>query len=339
MTLLTFAPYTDGLDVTSYYLRLCRWTRRQSFAGSAIETLTYMHPEENLIVTNLTYNQAGADPNELDIQLTVWAYNQSGRDGIAGQTQTAASSVLYASRNASTKPSIPKLVAAGARAIQTSLAVRVVGASSSDSDSGAFGAKPRPRPPPPSPPSRATAMLTFKIKAGTTVSIVTAVADNVVEGHGHNPMPEAVAAAVGADPTAVAVAASSWWSQFYAKSNVSFPGSPDVEAYWCDTSSPPFYFREFDYNDGEHHLRPWEEMVGEGWKCGSSAAQESQHCTLLSDVCNIGDASYSGRYGAQYVAAAMSVSAAVLEKNHGLVPPSGLYGPWVTSDSPLWNGK
>lgn len=284
MTLLTFAPYTDGLDVTSYYLRLCRWTRRQSFAGSAIETLTYMHPEENLIVTNLTYNQAGADPNELDIQLTVWAYNQSGRDGIAGQTQTAASSVLYASRNASTKPSIPKLVAAGARAIQTSLAVRVVGASSSDSDSGAFGAKPRPRPPPPSPPSRATAMLTFKIKAGTTVSIVTAVADNVVEGHGHNPMPEAVAAAVGADPTAVAVAASSWWSQFYAKSNVSFPGSPDVEAYWCDTSSPPFYFREFDYNDGEHHFRPWEEMVGEGWKCGSSAAQESQHCTLLSDV-------------------------------------------------------
>lgn len=104
-------------------------------------------------------------------------------------------------------------------------------------------------------------------------------------------------------------------------------------------SSPPFYFREFDYNDGEHHFRPWEEMVGGGWKCGSSAAQESQHCTLLSDVCNIGDASYSGRYGAQYVAAAMSVSAAVLEKNHGLVPPSGLYGPWVTSDSPSWNGK
>ena len=44
------------------------------------------------------------------------------------------------------------------------------------------------------------------------------------------------------------------------------------------------------------------------------------------------------RYGAQYVAACMSISEKVAEKNNWLVPPSGLYGPWVSGDSPSWNG-
>ena len=43
-------------------------------------------------------------------------------------------------------------------------------------------------------------------------------------------------------------------------------------------------------------------------------------------------------FGAQYTMRAMTAPAKVVEATKGLLPPSGLYGPWVTSDSPAWNG-
>lgn len=42
-------------------------------------------------------------------------------------------------------------------------------------------------------------------------------------------------------------------------------------------------------------------------------------------------------WGAQYITAIMSPSAATLRRRP-LAPASGLYGPWVTSDAPSWNG-
>jgi hypothetical protein len=42
-------------------------------------------------------------------------------------------------------------------------------------------------------------------------------------------------------------------------------------------------------------------------------------------------------WGAQYITAIMSPSAATLRRRP-LAPAFGLYGPWVTSDSPSWNG-
>ena len=42
--------------------------------------------------------------------------------------------------------------------------------------------------------------------------------------------------------------------------------------------------------------------------------------------------------GAQYISACMSASDRFLLQQDGLIPPSGLYGPWVTSDRPSWNG-
>ena len=47
---------------------------------------------------------------------------------------------------------------------------------------------------------------------------------------------------------------------------------------------------------------------------------------------------YRSRYGSQYGVAAMTASAEVLAKTEGLLPPPGLYGPWVSSDAPSWNG-
>lgn len=43
-------------------------------------------------------------------------------------------------------------------------------------------------------------------------------------------------------------------------------------------------------------------------------------------------------FGAQYVMAGMSATDELSRQFRGLIPPSGLYGPWVTSDHPSWNG-
>jgi hypothetical protein len=42
--------------------------------------------------------------------------------------------------------------------------------------------------------------------------------------------------------------------------------------------------------------------------------------------------------GAQYATACMTPTTEVLAKYQGKAPPSGLYGPWVSSDHPSWNG-
>jgi len=43
-------------------------------------------------------------------------------------------------------------------------------------------------------------------------------------------------------------------------------------------------------------------------------------------------------YGAQYIMGCMTPSTSLLQRYKGLAPPSGLYGPWVTTDNPNWNG-
>lgn len=115
----------------------------------------------------------------------------------------------------------------------------------------------------------------LKLPSGVTVSIVTALADNLVTGNKHDPTPDALAAARTATPGDVEVSAAGWWTEFWGKSGISIPAEPEVEKFW---------------------------------------------------------------YGAQYIMATMSASARLLDKYQGLIPPSGLYGPWVTSDSPAWNG-
>ena len=42
--------------------------------------------------------------------------------------------------------------------------------------------------------------------------------------------------------------------------------------------------------------------------------------------------------GAQYISACMSASQHFVRQQHGLIPPSGLYGPWVSADDPGWEG-
>lgn len=41
-------------------------------------------------------------------------------------------------------------------------------------------------------------------------------------------------------------------------------------------------------------------------------------------------------FGAQYGVATMTASSRMMELTNGRAPPSGLYGPWVTTDSPAW---
>ena len=113
--------------------------------------------------------------------------------------------------------------------------------------------------------------------AGSTISIVTAVADNLLFDNSHDPIApaQALASSTAADIAELQSASDAHWASFWAKSSISLPSAPVVEEYW---------------------------------------------------------------YGAQYATNCMTATDKVLAANKGLVPPSGLYGPWVTTDKPSWNG-
>ena len=103
-----------------------------------------------------------------------------------------------------------------------------------------------------------------------------ALEDNLLQTNSCDPAPAAMSLAKAASAGAVAeAAAAAFWGEFWARSAISLPQSPEIEDYW---------------------------------------------------------------FGAQYGTATMSASAAVLAQTKGLLPPSGLYGPWVTTDQPSWNG-
>ena len=72
-----------------------------------------------------------------------------------------------------------------------------------------------------------------QLRSGETVSIVTAIGDNLQQGNGHDPLAATLAAAEAASASKIAMDVESWWRQFWAKSSISLPQSPTVEAFWA----------------------------------------------------------------------------------------------------------
>eukprot|EP01065_Artemidia_motanka_P032904 TRINITY_DN39886_c0_g1_i1.p1 TRINITY_DN39886_c0_g1~~TRINITY_DN39886_c0_g1_i1.p1 ORF type:complete len:762 (+),score=211.77 TRINITY_DN39886_c0_g1_i1:54-2339(+) len=217
------------------------WTSRADAAGSALETLTYMHPAENTIVTELRWKPAAGGSPNVTVEVATWALNNATVD---------------AAGNA-----VSRRMAQGSfRSMWSAIATNVVGAPAAAAKGGG---------------GAAGTSVAVVVTAGQKLDVVTAVADNLLTSNDADPTPAAVAAAASADAASIAAAAGSWWESFWSKSSISLPTQPDIEAFW---------------------------------------------------------------YGAQYITAGMSVSTDRLLKAKSLIPPSGLYGPWVTSDTPAWNG-
>jgi hypothetical protein len=231
-------------------------------AGSTLETTTFMAPEANVIITSMSWIAAGADPKTLTINVSAWVYAVGGEVLLEGSSG-GGGGALIAVRNSSE--------AAGGnsssyRRVRTAIVVALVEKGAALANA-AIGAE----------QSRLVAFgTTVLTSSAPPTNVITALSDTLVSGNDHDPVSDAAALAHSiSSASAVAADASTYWSDFWAKSSISLPDAPQVEAFWR---------------------------------------------------------------GAQYISACMSASKKFLAKQQGLIPPSGLYGPWVTTDRPSWNG-
>ena len=206
------------------------YTRQKSEAGT-LETLTYMDPEQNTIVVNVTWRATGG-PAAAQLNVAAWALGEDtiAPDGKAWGGPSAAGhrgSVLYTWRDGP-KPSNDTAI----RRIRTVLGVAL--------PAGAAAIPPTLRKSGTwyhhglQPVSRVVAASSVPIQSGRTVSIVISVRDNLLAGDRHDPLPDAVASAQrqAASVGRIASRAAVWWRSFWAKSSITLPQSPSVESFW-----------------------------------------------------------------------------------------------------------
>eukprot|EP00039_Didymoeca_costata_P020988 m.343040 g.343040 ORF g.343040 m.343040 type:complete len:884 (-) comp22244_c0_seq1:144-2795(-) len=226
-------------------------------SGGTLAIVLYMHPSQNVIVTNITWSRGDKDPQTVPIQVTSWTFNAS---GLYANSSVVNSKMLVSTRRMASNSSTTS--SEKFRVMWTSLAVTTRNGFTATSSANvgknliaAFG--------------------TVPVSSSATTSIIAALADNLLHDNGYIPTNDAVTEATNANEGETAMASAIWWSSYWAKSNISLPSSPALDSYW---------------------------------------------------------------HGAQYITACMSVTQDVLTANNGLVPPPGLYGPWVTSENPSWHG-
>jgi hypothetical protein len=194
-------------------------------SGAALETLTYVHPRSNLVVTNVTWH--GPAPTQLDV--SVWAIGEGavpcpaqgngvGKSRCGGPSKAGSSDgLIWAWRDASKTSSDTAF-----RRIRTMIAVQLPPGAASRAPSLDLGSS-----------KGAASSSSVQLTSGQTVSIVVAMGDNLQQGNGHDALPATIAAAKAASAATVATDVKTWWRKFWAKSSVSLPQSPTVEAFWA----------------------------------------------------------------------------------------------------------
>eukprot|EP01043_Picozoa_sp_COSAG02_P024682 COSAG02_NODE_1358_length_13076_cov_6.377745_4_plen_493_part_00 len=182
----------------------------QNGSAGALETVTYMHPTANVIVTNLTWS--GAAPVQLKVAL--WVRDDGKRQSAA---RHSADGLLTALRDASTAGGDDSI-----RRMRTALAVRLpVGAAPANTKlNGTSGSR------------GAAVASTVTLQPGEVLSLVTSLKDNLLAGNAHDPTDDAVAQAIAKSPGAVAADANAWWAAFWGKAAIALPQSPMIEAFW-----------------------------------------------------------------------------------------------------------
>ena len=238
------------------------YTRQTSAVGS-VDTLTYIHPERNVIVTNVTWS--GNSATQLEIRAWVYNSTQQAHDSSASlggltKAEYSADCIIVTRDATRCNAECDNTI----RRMRTSIAVALPAGSKRL---------------PPSPVSNGTARTTLggsvTLAPGSTISLVITIADNLLRNNSYDPSAAAQTLAKRSSTIEVSNAAAKFWAEFWKRSSISLPQSPEVEKYW---------------------------------------------------------------YGALYGMATMTASSTLLSQTRGQVPPSGLYGPWVTTDQPSWNG-
>jgi hypothetical protein len=213
-------------------------------AGGNVTTATRVHPSLDVVVTNVSWAPApgGGDPPALTLDVSTWALGDGaipgswntgtpaawqvgcvgGCGGGGGGGGGGAPPVVFVSRNASTvDAAVMPVAAALATTVALGPGATVVSAAvTAGPTAGGTGH-----------PFEVT--IRVSIPAGSWAAAASAEAETRGPGLA-DPVPAAVAAvsAPAAAPAAVASASTAWWAAFWAKSSVSLPSRPGVEAYW-----------------------------------------------------------------------------------------------------------
>ena len=175
---------------------------------------SYMHPSENLLVTNVTAGAAA-----VTVLLSTWAVSSDASPASATVGNNGSVGTVTRRAMSSSLPHTKNIIAALA---SSSLAVRQWQETSD-------GAGP-------------AAEAELAIAANHTVSIYTAFADNALSNSNAVAVTTAAVSAarraVTTAGTAVAVAdaRTQFWSEFWSRSAISLPSSPAVERYWYDAN-------------------------------------------------------------------------------------------------------
>jgi hypothetical protein len=203
------------------------WTQHKTAQGSSLETLTYMHPVDNVAITNVTWTPSGSDPQVVGLEAEVWALSANRHIPAASGTAVASKSSLGCSRRFG--PPIE-----GVKVMWSALALRLAGAN--DEGPATNGTE-----------TGTTALSrVHQLKADTTYSFVVSLADNLLSTNEADPTAAAMALADAASPAMVSIAAAQWWSKFWSASAVQLPTQPNVSTLWvgaqyvsaCMTASP-----------------------------------------------------------------------------------------------------
>ena len=207
------------------------WTRRSANA-TTLETLTYIHPEQNVLVTDLTFStpeEPIAAPHErqlltfstpeLPLEVALWT---SGRNSHVRASTEAACTFGEGGVPACSRRFHPHGTA-GFFAPWSALAATVQGAQPTRTSTATFTEGAR--------YNVSTATQAFRLRAGT-VRLVVALADNLLGENEDDPKPAAAALARAASPRAAAAAAAAFWAEYWNASRVSLPTRPTLQGMW-----------------------------------------------------------------------------------------------------------
>ena len=205
------------------------WTRRLGADGSSLESQTWIHPEQNLLLTTLTYLGPGGSslssgaPIELALQL--WTLGKTSHVRSSANSSCAFTGTGHGG-SCSRRYSDQLSVGDSYVAPWTALANRI--------ESG-----------PPAIRSEvlnerclnrfecvSTATTTHELRPGETITLITTAADNLLKGNAHDPAEDAATLGANYAAAEIAEASAAFWRGYWDASSVQLPSRPALERMW-----------------------------------------------------------------------------------------------------------
>ena len=243
------APPTPSVFAAEQRIESGRlWSRRTAPDGaSSLTTLTYMHPTENVAVTEVTFDSTNASSNAdqaptaatLEVDVLLWMYGlgrntpkQTGADCVTG---LAAQPVGQPTSGPGSNDD-DLVVCSRRHAPAKSPAVHTMWSAIALRPSAASSRLPRTRPVVGNVSTKVDSAFwvrtTYTLSRGQTLTLVSALADNLITDSAEDPKPTAARLATAAQPSAVAAAATAYWRRFWDTASIELPSRPALRTLW-----------------------------------------------------------------------------------------------------------